>query len=355
MAENDEERTEQPTSRRREEAKKDGNVVTSKEAGTFAVMLGGFVMLSFSGFYITRELARFMSEAMRMPLVAEKGFNMSELSVKFYNAYKVMAWTFLPVLVLPVFVIAVNLLVHGPSFSTKSLTPDFGKLNPLKGVKKIFSMDSVSELVKSILKIGVLAFVAVSAVRAKWPEIAGFAGLGVAGLGLQSARIALSVMAKTLWVFAILAVGDYLYQKWRLEKSLRMSKQEIKEETKSTEGDPLVKSRIRSVQREMARRRMMDDVPTADVVVTNPTHLAVALKYEREKAAAPIVVAKGRDLVAERIKEIAREHGVPLVEDKPLARSLYHAVEIGEEIPVDLYKAVAGVLAYVYRLRNRGA
>jgi flagellar biosynthetic protein FlhB len=134
-----------------------------------------------------------------------------------------------------------------------------------------------------------------------------------------------------------------------------MSRQEIKEETKSTEGDPLVKSRIKSVQREMARRRMMDDVPTADVVITNPTHLAVALKYDREKAAAPYVVAKGRDLIAARIREIARENGVPIVEDKPLARSLYKSVEIGQEIPVDLYKAVAGVLAYVYRLKNRGA
>ncbi len=355
MADDAEERTEQPTSRRREEAKKDGNVVTSKEAGTFAVILGGFAMFTFFGLHVTREFAGFMGEAMRMPELMGKAFNMSVMARIFTESYEVMAWAFLPVLVLPVFVVAANLLVHGPTFSTKPLTPDLGKINPGKGLKKIFSLDSVSEFVKSLLKIGVLTYVAVAAVQGRWREIASFTDLGVAGLALQTARISLHVISRTLWVFAVLAVGDYLYQKWRFEKGLRMSKQEIKEETKSTEGDPLVKSRIRSVQREMARRRMMEDVPTADVVVTNPTHIAVALKYEREKAAAPVVVAKGRDLVAGRIREIAMEHGVPIVEDRPLAWSLFKAVEIGQEIPVELYRAVAGVLAYVYRLGKRGA
>ncbi len=355
MAEDEEERTEQPTSRRREEARKEGNVVTSKEAGTFAVMLGGFAMLSFFGFYITRELAGFMGEAMRMPRMIGNGFTMGEAAKIFEQTYHVLERAFMPVLVLPAFAVTAGVLVHGLTYSTKPLTPDLGKLSPGKGLKKIFSLDSVTELVKSIIKISILSLVALAVLRGRWSEISGFSDLGVAGFALRSGRIMLLVVSRTLWVFALLAVGDYAYQKWRHEKGLRMSRQEIKEETKSTEGDPLVKSRIRSVQREMARRRMMEDVPTADVVVTNPTHLAVALKYDREKAAAPFVVAKGRDLMAERIKEIAREHGVPVVEDKPLARSLYQAVEIGSEIPVELYKAVAGVLAYVYRLRNRGA
>jgi flagellar biosynthetic protein FlhB len=284
-----------------------------------------------------------------------EGFNMSDMSKIFTEGYHVLTRVFLPVLVLPVFAAAASVLVHGVTFSTKPLNPDLGKLNPGKGIKKIFSLDSVSELVKSIIKIVILSLVAVLAVRGKWAEIAAFSDLGVAGFALQSGRIMLLVISRTLWVFAVLAVGDYVYQKWRFEKGLRMSRQEIKEETKSTEGDPLVKSRIKSVQREMARRRMMEDVPTADVVITNPTRLAVALKYDREKAAAPYVVAKGRDLIAARIREIARENGVPIVEDKPLARSLYKSVEIGQESPVDLYKAVAGVLAYVYRLKNRGA
>jgi flagellar biosynthesis protein FlhB len=258
-------------------------------------------------------------------------------------------------LILPVFIIAANLILHGPVFTTRPLTPDLGKLNPGKGLKKIFSVDSVSEFVKSLLKIGVLSYVAVSALRGRWSEIASFSGLGIGGLALQSWHITLLIISRTLWVFALIAVIDYAYQKWRLEKGLRMTKQEVKDEFKTTEGDPLVKSRIRSVQREMAGRRMMDDVPEADVVVTSPAHPAVALKYDTRKSGAPYVVAKGADLVAKRIKEIAEEHSVPVVEDKPLARSLYKEAKIGQEIPVELYRTVANLLANVYRQRNKGA
>ncbi len=355
MAEDGGERTEQPTSRRREEARKDGNVLTSKEVATFSIILGGFVMFSLFGFYITKGLAAFMTEAFRMPARAGNEMNISELMKIFKESSYVLSRAFMPVLILPVFIIAANILVHGVTFSTKPLSMDFGKINPGKGIKKIFSMDSVSELVKSLLKIGVLSYVAVSALRGRWGEIAAFSNVGISGLAIQSWRITLLVISRTLWVFALLAVIDYIYQKWHFEKGLKMTKEEVKEETKSTEGDPHVKSRIRSVQREMARRRMMEAVPTADVVVTNPTRLAVALKYDTDKAGAPYVVAKGAGLVARRIKEIAAEHGIPVVEDKPLARSIYSGVEIGREIPVELYRAVAGLLAYVYRLKNRGA
>ncbi len=355
MADDGGERTEQPTSRRREEARKDGNVLTSKEVATFSIILGGFVMLSLFGFYITKGLAAFMSESFRMSSRAGNDMNIMELMKIFKESAYVLSRSFVPVLILPVFIIAANIMLHGVVFTTKPLSPDLGKLNPGKGLKKIFSVDSVSELAKSILKISVLSYVAVSALRGRWGEIAAFSDVGIAGIAVRSWHITLLVISRTLWVFALLAVIDYIYQKWHFEKGLKMTKQEVKEETKTSEGDPLVKSRIRSVQREMARRRMMADVPGADVVVTNPTHLAVALKYDTDKAAAPYVVAKGRDLVAMRIKEIAAEHAIPVVEDKPLARSIYHGVEIGHEIPVELYRAVAGLLAYVYRLKNKGA
>ena len=158
---------------------------------------------------------------------------------------------------------------------------------------------------------------------------------------------------ETAWVLAVIAVLDYVYQRWSFEKSLRMTKEEIKEEMKELEGDPIVKARIKSIQREMARKRMMQEVPKSDVVVTNPTHIAVALKYDREKAGAPVVVAKGAGHIAEKIKEIARKHGVPVVENKPIARNLFRYAEIGAEIPVALYKAVAEILAYVYRLKGK--
>jgi len=355
MAEDGGERTEQPTSRRREEARKDGNVLASKEVATFSIILGGFVMLSLFGFYIAQGLAGFMTEVFRMTSTAGNGMNISELMQLFKESSHILMRSFMPVLILPVFIIAANLMLHGPVFTTKPLAPDFGKLNPGKGLKKIFSVDSVSELFKSLLKIGVLSYVAVSALRGRWNEIAAFSDMGIGGLAVQSWHITLLVISRTLWVFALIAVIDYIYQKWHFEKGLKMSKQEVKEESKTSDGDPLVKSRIRSVQREMARKRMMSEVPEADVVVTNPTHLAVALKYDSEKAGAPYVVAKGADLVARRIKEIAVEHGVPVVEDKPLARSLYKGVEIGSEIPVELYRAVASLLAYVYKLKNKGA
>lgn len=355
MADDGGERTEQPTSRKREEAKKDGNVLTSKEVATFSIILGGFVMLSLFGFYIAKGLASFMTEIFRMPAKAGSTMNMGELMNIFKDATYVMSRAFMPILILPVFIIAANILTHGITFTTKPLSPDFAKLSPAKGLKKIISIDSISELVKSILKISILSYVAISALRGKWNEIAAFSDAGITGVAVRSWHIALLVISRTLWVFALIAVLDYIYQKWHFEKGLKMTKEEVKEETKSTEGDPLVKSRIRSVQREMARRRMMADVPGADVVVTNPTHLAVALKYDTDKGAAPYVVAKGAGLVAKRIREIAVENGVPIVEDKPLARSIFSSVEIGGEIPVELYRAVAGLLAYVYKLKNKGA
>ncbi|MFQ5479820.1 MAG: flagellar biosynthesis protein FlhB [Thermodesulfobacteriota bacterium] len=355
MADDGQERTEQPTSRKREEARRDGNVLNSKEVATFTVILGGFVMLSLFGFFTIKVLSTFMMKSMSSPEMAIKSINTEELMHIFKDSLYVYSKSLLPVLILPVFIIAGNLMLHGPVFTTKPLTLDITKISPMKGIKKIFSADSVSDLFQSILKISVLTWVAVSALKGSWGEIASFHDAGIAAMASHSASIALKVFSRTLWVFAIVAVLDYIYQKWKYEKGLKMTKEEVKEETKSTEGDPLVKSRIRSLQREMARRRMMEAIPTADVIITNPTHLAVALKYDTDKAAAPYVVAKGAGLIAKRIRELAALHNIPVVEDKPLARSIYNDVEIGREIPVELYRAVAGVLAYVYKLKNRSA
>ncbi len=355
MADDGQERTEQPTSRKREEARRDGNVLTSKEVATFTVILGGFVMFSLFGFFIIKVLANFMKRSMSSPEMAVNAINTEGLMHIFKDSLYIYSKAVMPVLILPVFIIAGNLMLHGPVFTTKPLTVDITKISPFKGIKKIFSVDSVSDLFQSILKISVLTWVAVSALKGSWVEITSFQDAGVGAIASHSAAIALKVFSRTLWVFAIVAILDFIYQKWKYEKGLKMTKEEVKEETKSTEGDPLVKSRIRSLQREMARQRMMEAIPTADVIITNPTHLAVALKYDTGKAAAPYVVAKGAGLIAAKIRVLAAEHNVPIVEDKPLARSIFNDVEIGEEIPVDLYRAVAGVLAYVYKLKNRSA
>src|SRR3989304_2947149 len=279
------ERTEQATSRRREQARQEGNFATSREVSTLFMVAAGIVVLYFSSTWMYSGMA----EVMKKYFHVMKG----DLTVVGVDViFRDLTWSFLmiiaPALVIPAFGALSYILQNGLNFTAKPLSPDFNKINPLSGIKKLFSINAVAELVKSIL---------------------------------------------TVWVIAVIAVIDYGFQRWNFEKGLRMSKEEIKEEMKETEGDPLIKARIRSMQRDMARKRMMQEVPKADVVLTNPTHLAVAIRYDRAKANAPIVVAKGAGLIAEKIREIARKNNVPVLENKPLARSLYKGVKAGAEIP----------------------
>lgn len=240
------------------------------------------------------------------------------------------------------------------TFSLKPLVPNFSRVNPIQGLQRMFSLHSLVEHVKALIKLVVIGFIGYRQWMAVMPEVPNLMGQSVA-LGVS--RIAGAVVAALRNVgFALLAVGvlDYGYQYWEFRRSLRMTKQEVKQELKQQEGNPEVKARQRQRAREMAmRRRAIKDVPTADVVVTNPTHFAVALKYEAGKDAAPRVIAKGADLMAQQIKAIAREHQVPLVENRPLARRLYDTVPIGRPVPPELFQAVAEVLAFVYNLRRQ--
>jgi flagellar biosynthetic protein FlhB len=219
-------------------------------------------------------------------------------------------------------------------------------------LKRLFSLRSLAELVKSIVKILFVAAVAYLMIKQDLDLIPTLTRQSVLDIFVFAARVAFKICFNVCLALVVLAILDFAYQRWEHEKSLRMTKQEVKDENKQTEGDPKIKARIRSIQMETARQRMMAAVPTADVVITNPTHLAVALRFDAARMIAPQVIAKGAGHVAERIKQIAAENDVPLVEDKPLARALYKIVEIGNTIPADLYKAVAEVLAYVYRLRG---
>jgi flagellar biosynthetic protein FlhB len=261
------------------------------------------------------------------------------------------AWLLLG-LIIAVFVTAITIRQVGWTISFDPFKLDFGRLNPVSGMKKIISMRSLVELLKGLLKATVFCVVIYIALMEKLP------------LAVRAMQIPLEEGALQLWDFLwdlamrlaimllVMALADYLYQKWEFEKSIRMSKQEIKEEYRQTEGDPQIKSKIRQKQRELAKKRMMASVPKADVVITNPTTLAIALMYDRDVMAAPQIVAKGKGLIARRIREIAQEHEVPIVENKPLARALYETADIGDEVPEKLYRGVAEILAMVYKLKK---
>jgi len=348
MAENDQEKTEQATSRRREKAREEGQVASSREVSSFFVILAGLLVIYFAGAWFAAQAAGFMRESFSSIT--------TEMSVKeaveFFKgtSLKLLAIA-APAFVIPFFGAVSYILQNGFNVSNRSITPELSKINPVSGMKKLVSLRSIAELVKSLLKVSIISYVVYRTIAAEWSNMPFLVDMEpVAGFA-YIARIGVEIMARTVWVLALIAIIDYLYQRYEHEKSLRMSKEEVRDEMKELEGDPMVKARIRSIQRDIARKRMMQEVPGADAVVTNPTRLAVAVKYDRHKAGAPLVVAKGAGFVAKRIREIARENGVPVIEDKPLARSLFKYVEVGMEIPVSLYRAVAELLAYVYRLK----
>ena len=223
----------------------------------------------------------------------------------------------------------------------------------MSGIKRIFSSKGLVELLKGLFKIAAVAIMTYFTVKGELESIVSYMDLGVGQIFLSSGSLILTLFFRIVLLLLIMALLDYVFQRWDYEKNLRMTRQQVKEEFKQQEGDPLITARVRNLQREMSRKRMMDDVATADVIITNPTHVAVALKYDIENMQAPLVLAKGQRLVAERIKELGRQVGIPLVENKPLARALFKAVRIGDEIPEDLFKAVAQVLAFVFQLKRR--
>ncbi|MDQ6963462.1 MAG: flagellar biosynthesis protein FlhB, partial [Mariprofundales bacterium] len=267
-----------------------------------------------------------------------------------------MALMVLPVAIPMVLLgILVTVSVTGAVFSFESLQPKLSKVSPLKGLGRIFSTKGLAEFVKSVLKMVIISAICWYVIEDMFTLALESIRLGVAEIGYIMAKGAVTIAAMVAFMFAALAMADVFYQKWEHTKSLKMSMKEIKDEHKETEGDPQVKGKIKQLQREMAQRRMMEDVPKADVVITNPTHFAVALKYEQGGASAPMVLAKGVDQVALKIREVATEHDIPIRENRPLARSLFKHVEIGQEIPEELFEAVAVILAEIYQMRGANA
>jgi flagellar biosynthesis protein FlhB len=261
----------------------------------------------------------------------------------------------LPLLLLFLIIgLASNIIQVGFMVSPEAIMPKFSKLNPLTGFKNRFmSMRSLEQLIKTLVIMTIIVWVSYRAIKRELPVYPPLIGADVSVIVLTFFHSSVHLLWDVLWIFIIIAAADYGFQKWQHSQDLMMTKQEVKDEFKQSEGNPIIKSRIRSIQLHMARKRMMRQVPKADVIITNPTHLAIALQYERGKMIAPTVIAKGAGSVAEKIKEVARKASVPIVENKPLAQALYKSVDIGEIIPEKLYKAVAEILAYVYRLKAR--
>ena len=346
------ERTEQPTPRRREESRKKGQVARSPEVASAVALLAGVVALRVFGPWMmhsfTALTTSLLSEAWPSEITPEALVN--KLGGLSLNVLKIL----LPLMgCCCLGAVAANVLQSGFLFTTAPITPDFNRVNPLQGLQRIFSMRGLTELIKPLLKLGLFALVAYTYLRAQLPVLTALSASG----GLQAmgeiAAIIWQLLMRVALAMMVVAGVDYLLQRRMHEKNLRMTRQDLRDEMRRSEGDPLVKARLRRVMQQLARGRMLQQVERATVVITNPTHVAVALRYDPEEYPAPLVVAKGVRLIAERIKAKAAEHHVPVVENAPLARALYRGAEPGQPIPVDLYQAVAEIIAFVYRLAGR--
>ena len=348
-------KTEKATPKKLEDARKEGRVARSSDLiNGLMLLLMFFVLRIFGSFMAKGFLESFTKYYNKTSDIAFEIFDVRQ-SVSLGNEIVIdIIIACLPVLIGSFFVAFVgNIIQVGWKVTTKPLKPKLVRLNPVGGLKRMFSQEKVVELIKSILKVLAIAIVAYNEVKDRWKFILNLYDFEFMQAVINIFNIVLDVGIKISIIFVIIGLADFGYQKWKHLHDLRMSKQEVKDEMKQSEGDPQVKGRIRQKMREGARRRMMQELPKADVVITNPTHFAVAIKYDREKAEAPYVLAKGADYVAATIKDAAKEHKIEIVENKPLARMLYYNVEIGDQIPPELYQMVAEVLAYVYSIKNK--
>lgn len=348
------EKTEQPTSRKRSKAREEGQVAKSQEIGTAFLFIATFFALKlFAGSMLDGLLGLFNYPMELIP-------DMADLFESVYLA-NLISFLFAQImlLVLPMFAVVMvvgivtNLIQVGWKVTTKPLRPKFSKMNPLKGFKRIFSMQTVVTLIKSLLKFGMIGLVIYNLMKDELVMIPAMLDMSLeqAVAYIGDLIINMGLMVGVMYVF--IAAIDYAYTRYKHTKSLKMTKQEVKEEYKSIEGNPQIKGKIKQKMREVSMRRMMQNVPKADVIITNPTHYAVALRYDRMRDRAPVLVAKGVDYMAKRIKDVGRENNVEIVENPPLARAIYADVDVDREIPPELWEAVADIIAFVFRMKNK--
>jgi flagellar biosynthetic protein FlhB len=351
MAEGAGERTERATPHKREEARKRGQVVKSAEVSSVALLLGGILALNAWSPAMLPDLAALFTRLLRhagtAPMTPEQmpGYAL--------EGGLILGKMLAPMLLaLAVIGLAANLAQVGFLLSWEAVKPNLSKLDPVKGLSQLFSIETLAGLIREPIKIGLVGVVGYVMILAVYEDMLRLGDLDAGQIMVALGDMAFTVVLGIVLALAGLAALDYGYRWWKHERDLRMSKQEVKDETRQQEGNPEIKSRIRRMQQSMGRKRMLEAVPRADVVITNPTHLAVALRYDPRETAAPTVVAKGADYMAQRIREIAAENRVPVVENKPVARVLYETVEVDDQIPVEMYQAVAEILAFVYRLKG---
>ena len=337
------EKTEQATPRKKDKAREKGQVARSKDLSSMASMSGIVMLLYFGGGYVMTKMASMTGGVLSM----KYGTDVGKVSrVVMLEGFQILAPFFLATIVLGVLV---NVAQGG--FVKKELKLEFSKLDPIKGTKNLFSLKSVNEFLKSFLKFAIGGIVSYYIIKKNMYMLPSLGAMELGGLMKVSGKMIIDSIVIAFAFFMVIAIFSYFLDKIQHERSLKMTKQEIKEEQKESDGDPMVKQRIRSIQRETARKRMMQEVPESTVVITNPTHLAVAIKYDDKDMSAPKIVAKGAGHVAAKIREIATENGIPIVENKPVARALFKQ-ELNSFIPEELYVAVAGILAYIYKLKG---
>jgi len=346
------ERTEQATPRRRRQARERGQVARSHDLSAALVLAGALALLNLLGETVFRRLLTLMRSylacAYEVEMSAAGAQNL--LTTTLARVASVLA----PLLgAVGLVAVIACLLQVGAVFSAHPLTPDLGKISPLKGFRRIFSSRSLARLATSLLKLAIVGGIGYVTLRGDLDRIVGLAGAGAWEIGASTAALIFKLGLRAALALVLLGLADYGFQRWQHERNLRMTRHELREEFKELEGDPYARARRRRIQRQLALQRMMHDVPRADVVITNPTDLAVALRYDARTMEAPRVVAKGAGYLAQRIREIAIRFRIPIVERRPLAQALYRTVEVGDQIPSNLYKAVAEVLAYVYQLNRR--
>jgi len=352
------EKTEPATAKKLADARKEGQVAKSQELNSAISLIALFVILKiFVSFVGERFLGMFQLIYNKIPDIIDEsagGLSVFMAGKVLGNVLLTILTTMAPFLAIG-FVIALlsNVLQIKWKVTTKPMRPKFSKINPLSGFKRIFSKDSMFELVKSIVKVALILYVAYTSIKDHQNELFLVYDIPLLQVVLLVGTIVIDTGLKIALVYIFIGIADFVYQKHKFKEDMKMTKQEVKDEYKNAEGNPQVKGKIRRKMQEASRRRMMQQLPEADVVITNPAHLAVALKYDKTEAEAPVVIAKGADYVAARIRETARENHIEIVENKPLARMLYHNVEIGEQIPPELYQMVAEILAYVYGLQGK--
>jgi len=346
-------KTEQATPKKKDDARKKGQVFQSREMSASLILLIMIVSMKAFGPVIYGEITKYMKKAFTEYLTVPGAIDVSIIAKLYVDGIMVLAKTTLPLLLIAVLsALIVGYAQVGILFTFETLKVQGDRINPLSGFKRIFSLRSVVELVKSIIKILIVGWVAYSYLMSKTNEVITLMNAGLLEILSFIGEAAFTVALRICVAMLIVGLLDYMYQRYDYEKNLMMTKQETKDEYKQSEGNPEIKSKIKQKQRQMSMKRMMQDIPKADVVITNPTHFAVAIKYDALKSSAPFVVAKGQDFIALRIKQIAIDNKVQIVENRPLARTLFSTVDIGEAIPADLYQAVAEILAFVYNLKN---